>query len=225
MDAFIDVRGQAEVTESVVEYAADLTITVRSSELEEAVRASEGVRESCVRALLAAGLDSSELREGSGEIWRPWFARKKIRHEVSRKILIACPDAGRLQRALGAIGAGERSSVAVSMRPPRFDASPAARSAALSGAIADARGKAEDLAGAAGVRLGPVIQVEEIDDRVGRSGAFGDEEWRSMFGRGGGAPPGGEPPTNLEAAERTRTIRYRVRFELATGAPRRSSRR
>jgi len=216
MDSCIDVRGQSSLTESVVEYNADLSVTVRAAQVETAMTEVEDLRDRCIRGLREAGLADSGLKEGAGEVWRLWFWKKKAGQEVSRKILLACKDANRLYRALGAlepIFANQRYSISVSMRAPRFEASAAARVDAQVAAVNDAREKGEVVARAAGVSLGPVLPIEEIEDRVGRSGAYGDEDWRS-FGIAAGAGAGEEGPESIEAAKRTRTIRFRVRFCL-----------
>src|SRR4051812_5734524 len=122
MDSFIDTRGEASVVESVVEYHADLSVTVRAAQVETALTEVEDLRNRCIRGLREAGLGDGELNEGAGEVWRPWFWRKKAGQEVSRKILVTCSDANRLYRALAAlepIFANQRYSVAVSMRAPR----------------------------------------------------------------------------------------------------------
>lgn len=217
MESFIDIRGQATLIESVTEYHADLSVTVRAAQVETALTEVEDLRRQCIRGLREAGLADSELQEGAGEVWRPWFWKKKSGQEVSRKILLTCTDANRLYRALGAlepIFSNQRYSLSLSMRKPTFDATPDVRANSQIAAVANARSKAEVVAKAAGVSLGPVIQIEEIDERVGRSGAYGDEDW----GFGYAAAAAGtaeEPPEDIQGATRTRTVGFRVRFRLA----------
>jgi hypothetical protein len=67
------------------------------------------------------------------------------------------------------------------------------------------------------VGLGRVVQVEEIDERLGRSGAYGDEDWRIFGVAAAGVASPEDPPELLEAATRTRTVRYRVRFTMELG--------
>jgi uncharacterized protein YggE len=220
MDSFIETRGEASLIEGVVEYNADLSVTVRAAQVETALTEVEELRNRCIRGLREAGLGDSELKEGAGEVWRPWFWKKKAGQEVSRKILITCSDANRLYRALAALEplfASQRYVLSVSMRAPRFDAAPERRASVQAAAVDDARSKAEVVARAAGIALGPVLQIEEIEDRVGRSGAYGDEDWRG-FAAGGMAAAAEEGPEIIEGATRTRTVRFRVRFSLAGGA-------
>lgn len=217
MESYIDVRGEAPLTESVVEYRAALSVAVRAAHDETALAESDDLRSRCIRALLEAGLGESDIAEGSGEIWRPWFWSRKPGQEVSRRILIACTDVNRLYRAVATLEplfADKRRSVSVSMRAPRFDAAAASRAAAQVAAVADARSKAEIVATAANVVLGSVVQIEELDDQVRRSGAYGDEGW-GAFAAAAGAPD--QTPEPLEAATRTRTLRFRVRFALKAG--------
>lgn len=220
MDSFIDVRGEATIDELVLEYRADLTVTVRAPQADTALSEVEDLRNLCIRRLREGGLTEAELKEGAGEVWRPWFWRKKAGQEVSRKVLISCDDVNRLFRALGSlepIFSNQRFSMAVTMRPPRFGASPEAHAAAQAAAVGDARRKAEAVAASSKVALGRVVQVEEIDERVGRSGAYGDEEWRTFGIAAAGAAAAEEPPEILEGATRTRTVRYRVRFSMESG--------
>lgn len=134
MDSFIEVRGEAAVTESVAEYRADLTMSVRAAHVEVAAREVEELRNQCIRALKDAGLSEPEMAEGAGEVWHPWFRKKKAGHEVSRKVLLVCPDVNRLHRALGSLEplfANQRFSIWVGMRTPRRSTSGSAGRASM----------------------------------------------------------------------------------------------
>ena len=224
MKSFIDVRGEAALVERVNEYRADLSVTVRAAQAENAIDEVEALRTRCIRGLRDSGILDSEISEGAGEVWRPWFWKKKPGQEASRRILLCCSDVTKLFAALSAlepIFAGQRYSISVSMRRPGFQPTPDDRCAAEAGAIEDARRKAQVLADAAHARLGGVAQIEEIDARVGGSGVVGDEEWRFPFLMGGGATAaaGDSETETIEAASRTRTLRFRVRFRLEPEPP------
>jgi hypothetical protein len=143
---------------------------------------------------------------------------KKPGQEASRKILISCNDATRLFVALGSleqIFSNKRYSLSVTMLEPKFDSEPKALADAQASAVENARRKAEAVAGTAGIRLGSVIQIEEIDTRTGRSGMYGDEEWRGTLAAGGSRLAVGEEGERLMPATRTKTVRYRIRFAVA----------
>src|SRR5262249_53539887 len=90
VDAFIEVIGQGTLTETVVVYRADLSVAVRAAKDDAALKAATELRSRCIRTLKESGIKSSELTEGGGQVWRPWFWKKKPGQEVSHKILIAC---------------------------------------------------------------------------------------------------------------------------------------
>src|SRR5215475_12458645 len=184
VDAFIEVIGQGTLTEKVVEYRADLSVAVRAARGDAALEEAIELRSRCIRALEESGIKSGELTEGGGEVWRPWFWKKKPGQEVSNKILIACPDRDRLFKALGALEPvfdNQRSSLSVSMRQPKFEASSDERSIAMASAIAHAKSSAEIIAREAGLKVTSVIQVQELDQQRERSGAHGDGAWLGAY--------------------------------------------
>jgi uncharacterized protein YggE len=163
------------------------------------------------------GLADEELSEGGSEVWRAWFWKRKPGQEVSSKILVACADQARLLKALAALEplfAGARETLSVSMRQPKFETSSEERHAAMSNAIADARRSAETIARASALKITGVSQVEEIGDHKGRSGVYGDEDWRWAAAGGAATMGAEEAPQSLEAATRRVMVRYRVRFSV-----------
>jgi hypothetical protein len=220
MDNYIEIAGQAWLVEQVEEYRADLTLTVRAAQADTALSEGAGLRDQCIRTLRDAGIGQDEMSEGGKEVWRPWYWKKKeVGQESAFKILLACPDAGRLYAALDALQplfANARYTLTVSMRKPQFGEAEGAREEAQTAAIGDARAKASLLAAAAGVRLGAVCQVEELDTMTGRSGSYGDQDW-GAYPMAAGAAGGGDEPAfdELKGATRKSRIRFRVRFGLA----------
>lgn len=219
MDSYIEVIGQAQLIEQVAEYRADLTVTARSAQPETASAEAGVLRDQCVRAMKAAGLHAYEMSEGGQTAWQPWFSRNKQGQETSYKILIGCDDANRLYRALDALQplfANQRNTLSVSMLKPRFDARPNDKAAARVAAIADARKQAQLIAQEGGLALKGIVQVEELLATASRSGAYGDQERAApMYIEC--APLGDVPATEtLGDAQRTNTLRYRIRFALAT---------
>ena len=217
MDPFIEVVGQGTLTEKVAEYRMDLSVTVRAAQGDVALKEATELRSRCIRTLKESGIKDSELTEGGGQVWRPWFWKKKPGKEASHKILIACPDWDRLFKALGALEPlfdNQRSSLSVSMRQPKFEAMSSERTIAMSSAITDAKSSAEIIAHEAALRITGVIQVEELDQRKGRSGAYGDESWHDAYAIAGAAAVSEEAPESIDAAVRQIVLRYRVRFSV-----------
>lgn len=214
MDRFIEVVGIAALVESVSEYRADVTLQVRAAQAETAIKEVTELRATCIRALREAGLTDRELQEGGSEVWRPWFWKKKPGQEASQKLLLSCNDMQQLLSALGSLEPlfdNQRYSLSVSMRSPLFQADIAARREAERVAVADAEAKAQNVAASARLRLSGAIEIEELDVKVSRSGAYGDQDWMGVAMAAGGAATegGGE---SLEAATRSSSLRFRVRF-------------
>ncbi len=128
-----------------------------------------------------------------------------------------------MSRLLAALGSleplfeNQRYSLSVSMRSPLFQADSAARRAAERAAIADAEAKATNVAGSAALRLSGVIEIEELDLKVSRSGAYGDQDWMG-FAMAAGSPAAGEVGESLDPATRSSSLRFRVRFAVEPDA-------
>jgi len=149
--------------------------------------------------------------------WRTKKDREKER-DASHKVLIACADIVRIRAALAALEPcfkSQRYSLDVTNMTPRFDATDEAKTHAQQAAIEHARTTATALAKASGVALGRVIQIEELDIRSDRSGAYGDEDYGRMYSQIGDAAT--DDTTDLDPAKRKQTCRYRVRFGIAQG--------
>ncbi|HEX5687426.1 MAG TPA: SIMPL domain-containing protein [Ideonella sp.] len=219
MDRFIEVVGVGKLVERVAEYRADVTLQVRAAQVETAIKEVADLRNECIRRLRDAGLNERELQEGGAEVWRPWFWKKKPGQEASQKLLVSSDD---MQRLLGALGSleplfeNQRYSLSVSMRQPLFEAGDGARREAERDAITDAEAKATNVALVSGLTIAGVIEIEELDVKVSRSGAYGDQDWGIAFAAGGGAAAESTEP--LEAATRSSSIRFRVRFAAEPGA-------
>jgi uncharacterized protein YggE len=212
---YVEVVGIGTLVESIAEYRADVTLQVRAAHAETAIREVTDLRNECIRQLRQSGIQDGELKEGGSEVWRPWFWKKKPGQEASQKLLVACDDMQRLMSALGSLEPlfeNQRFSLSVSMGRPVFKVEDAARRAAERQAIGEARAKAINIAEMANLKLGGVIEVEELAASVSRSGVFGDQDW-GMAAMGAGAAVSDEGES-LEAATRSTTVKFRVRFAV-----------
>jgi uncharacterized protein YggE len=231
MEAFIEVTASAALAEQVVEFRADVTLTVRAaqasllvraSQLETAAKEAGELRDACIRALKAAGLHDAELADGGAQSVTPWFWRKAPAQEAAQKILISCSDMPRLQSGFAALEPlfkNERFSLEATLLPPRFDAPPAVRRAAERAAIEAARAKAENLAESAGARVGTVLQIQELATESVASGAYGDPSHAALRLEAAmdRAVPAAAQPEPLDAAVRATTLHFRVVFALLAG--------
>ncbi|MDM5176536.1 SIMPL domain-containing protein [Massilia sp. DJPM01] len=227
MDSYIEVSGQSSLAEQVTTYRAELSLSVRAAQADTAISEAGALRDDCIRVLKSSGIAPEEMSEGGNAIWQPWFWKKnKPGQERAFKILITCSEAKRLYTALDAlqpIFEHQRYTLNVSMLTPQFEASDEERAQAHAAALADARGKAQLIASESGVRLSFISQVEELGTAVGRSGAYGDENWGGMYAASAASMGDNEPAyIELEGAKRISKIRYRVRFGIVaaeTGKP------
>jgi uncharacterized protein YggE len=109
-----------------------------------------------------------------------------------------------------------RHFLKVSMRQPRFEASPVVRMAAQARAVADARAKAEALAADARLGICHIVQIEEMSEFVQSSGVVGDQDPISIelaLKRRAILTEAADPEA-IVAATRSVTVRYRVRFAV-----------
>lgn len=218
METYIQVAGQGDLIETVVEQRATLTLTVKASKTEVALAEATSLRNDAIRTLRESGLTHDEISEGGRDVWQPWYMKRSVGQEVAHRVLIACRDVRRLYRALDALEplfTNARYTMSVEMQQPRFEAPEGAEAEARTAAIRQARGKALVLAEEAGVTLGAVAQVEELGSQAQGSGAYGDHSWAAAGGAA--ASMGGDDNfEELGGATRTRTLRYRVRFLIVT---------
>ncbi len=213
MNGFIEVVGKATLVESVVEYNAEITVNVRASRSKPAVKEVAGLCSDCIRRLRDAGFAEHEVREGGSLLWRPWVGEKKVGQAVSQRLLVSCTDMQRLTKALGSLEPlfkNERYSLFVSMERPLFKAGETARRDAERAAIGDAKAKALNVAGSAGLKLGGVTQVEELGAEARASGAFGDTSWSTVLA----AKTTREGGRDAEGTTRHTDLRFRVRFSV-----------
>lgn len=215
METYIQVAGQGQLVETVVEQRATLTITVKASKTEVALAEAGSLRNDAIRALKNAGLRPDEISEGGREAWQPWYRKRSTGQEVSHRVLVACRETRRLYQALDALQPlfeNARYTLNVDMQQPRFEAPEGAEATARAAAIQQARTHALALAQEAGATLGAVAQVEELGSQAESSGAYGDYPWAAA---GGAVALGSAPADSFEelaGATRVRTLRYRVRF-------------
>lgn len=227
-NSYIEVIGEGSYFEEVSEYVVDLGLEVRAAKDDTAIAEISDLRDTCIQKLVASGIGKDEIIDSGGEVWRPWFRRRKVAKEAHHKITIKTPDVERLSKALSeleAIFANKRHNFTIDMRQPVYDNDLTAAIEAQKHALTEARAKANALATEANVRLGSVIRIEELAKTKRSSGAFGDDDWSGDSGRfalAAGATTDlaegavAEEPVPTESPKRTIWVRYRVRFAIDT---------
>lgn len=232
MDHYVEVLGEGKYLETAARFVAEVSLEVRASKEETALRE---VTEFCAQALVVlreAGLTDDEIIEGGMNFSRPWYWRKQIGQEATRKMILKVSDFSRLNKALEQLEPlqsrhMERKTISVSLGQPEFDDSSEIKAAALTQAFEDAKAKANRLVTVMGYRLGRPLQLEEGDWNVRGSGFAGDADWGdfSRFGwgglvvaAGGGAGAGGESQVEQEpqmaSPSRTIFVKCRARFAI-----------
>ncbi|MCA9094284.1 MAG: SIMPL domain-containing protein [Planctomycetaceae bacterium] len=228
MDRYIEVIGEGSFIETASRFIAEVTLEVRAAKDETALRDVADLWTEALTTLLEAGITEEEIVEGGTAVRLPWYWKKQVGQNASRKIILKVADFGRLNHALELLEplqsrSKERKTISINMRQPEFTDSEDAKATALSDAFTDARKKASRLAITMNCILGTPLQVEEGTHAKRNSGFSGDEDWGGDFSRyamGGGAflgAPGAaaiEPEPELQRPTRTIFVKCRVRFEL-----------
>jgi uncharacterized protein len=176
--------------EGRVEAAPDLarfTAGVEAEALEAAaaLAAASATMRDVFAALEAAGIASEDMRTSRlavDPVWEHGDGRQpRVRgFSASNLVTVRVRDVdalGALIDAVGAAGANRIEGIGFDVSEPR-----AALDAARRAAVADARAKAEVIAGAAGVTLGPVLSIRE-------GGAGGPEPMMARAEFADAAPP------------------------------------
>ena len=233
MDRYVEVIGEGEFEETAVRFVADVVLEVRAAKDETAVRELAELWSAALAALQEAGIHDEEMIEGGTDVHRPWYWKKKVGQNVTRKIRLKVPDFSRLNGALDRLEPlqsrhMDRKTISVDMRQPEFEDSNDARSLVLARAYEDAKSKAIRLASAMNCVLGEPIHVEEGGWTKRNSGFSGDEDWggdSSRFAWGSialagpaaaGAPMGSTPEPELQRPSRTIFAKCRVRFSISS---------
>lgn len=158
------VTGRAEVR--VVPDVATIQVAVLRQGKEAAGPRREAAErlDAVIKAARAAGVAERDLRSGGVQVhpeWE-WDKGRRLRGFTARAALeLQVRDfavIGDLLTAFARAGADEIGEVQFGVADPR-----AVEREALTAAMADARRKAEALAAAAGVRLGEVLQIGEVN--------------------------------------------------------------
>ena len=228
MDRYIEVIGEGSFNETASRFIAEVTLEVRAAKDETALRDLAELCNDAVAILRDAGLADEELTEGGTDFRRPWYWKKQVGQNASRKLILKVSDFGRLIRALELLEPlqsrnKERKTISVDMRQPEFADSVDAKATALADAFADAKAKATQLVSSMNCRLGVPLQVEECTHAKRNSGFSGDEDWGgdySRFAMGGGvvlaaaAGAASQPDPDLQHPTRTIFVKCRVRFAI-----------
>ena len=210
----IEVLGTATAPEVARMQRVAVTVTLdgKSSLLgKSSMHVLSAQRDRLIQTLREHGLRQDELSEGGRDTstWR--WGRGRKEQSSSYRVLICCDDTPRLYQALDALESvadGSKFDLQIDMLGADHEVPPATLAQARRAALEDARLHAQTLAEAAGLKLGPVVSVQELSAHARSSGAMGDYGMMRLAAAGGG------PAETLDPSQRTLTLQYRVRFAL-----------
>lgn len=214
---YIEVVGTADFEEEIENFVAELRISARAAAGEVAISDVSGLRTQVIQRLRDSGMRPEELIEGGTLAWSPWFWKKKVGQEATHKIIVKCNELGRMMKALESLEelfTNQRHTLTVEMQSPEFKPDGLKKEKARRGAISSAKRKAESIAAEARVKLGPVLQIEELAGQTRRSGMYGDERWRGDVVAIAAAPAAGGAYPELSPATRETTLKFRVRYAI-----------
>jgi uncharacterized protein YggE len=215
---YIEVVGSAVYSEEIERYVSHLEVSARAAAGEIAVREVGELRNQVVNKLQESGLRPDELTEGGTSAWAPWYWKKKVGQEASHKIIVKCPDLGRMLQAFEALEplfTNQRHTLAVDMQASEFKKDATIIEDTRMRALLNARKKAESIAAVTGTALDEVLEVEEFSPHTRRTNMYGDESWRGDLVAVAAAPAaGGSIRPELRRAERETTVAFRVRYGI-----------
>lgn len=208
--ATVSVGGHGEVNVTPDTASVSIGVDVIKPTLSEAQSAAAEQATAVIEAMKAAGVADADIQTDffSVNILRDYSENADptliTGFEIVNQLRVTVRDTATLGDLLDAgVAAGANNIYGVSFY---VDDQTAAASEARVKAVADARTKAEELASASGMTLGPVVAISE--------GAFPVVPPMYAMGRGGGMAMDAAASTPVEAGSTTITVDIQVTYEL-----------
>jgi uncharacterized protein YggE len=206
----VTVVGEGTVSIEPDIATATIGVEVVRPSVKEASAAAQSIMEEVQAALLAQSLDEMDIQTRHFSIFAERFGpggllnEDEVRYRVSNTVFITIRDLEGIGDVLDAAidaGANNIYGVDFSLADPT-----AVESEARAQAVADAYGKAEELAGIIGVGIGDVTGISEI---IGQGGGFfgGNFSNMAMAEMGGGAGA-------ISPGELMLTMQLQITYEL-----------
>src|SRR6185369_8546515 len=176
---FIDVMGEGQYYESAHLYIVEIVLTITSIQKDTALTELEKLRKRCVDQLVLSGIEPREIRDG-GKKSNKDVHRQVYRIQASHKLIIYCEEIERLSMALikiEKVAENDEQTVDIRMKQPLFKTDPELIKTAQNQAYDHAKQKAEIIVNRAGLKLGNVLQIQELVTAKRDSGMLGDEDW------------------------------------------------
>lgn len=190
---------------------AYINIGVRSEEAtaSEAVTGNNRATQKVITALKKAGVDEKDIRTTNFSIWpnqqySPMGEQLGISYVVDNSVFVTVRDLGALGDLIdAAVKAGANTVNSVQFNAEdKTDAVKTAREEA----IKDAKVQAQELADAAGVKLGEIQSIEFYDSAP--------IPYLDSYGKGGGGGAVAEASVPIQPGQLTLTVTVNVRYEI-----------
>ena len=166
LDRTVSTTGVAIVRSAPDEALVTLGVHTDAPSADEAMDENARAMAAVIRALLDAGLREDQLATATLNLWPRWgdSGQEVIGFTAENQLTVTVGDLDRVGTIIDlAVDAGANLTSGISFRMSQGN--PAA-DRALTEAVADARRKAELLAGAAGAALGEVVTITELSSGV-----------------------------------------------------------
>lgn len=189
----ITVVGEGKVKSKPDIARAQIGVEVMKTSVKEASDANKATLEAVLSALAAQGVAEKDIQTSGFSIFAERYGAEgplpenQINYRVSNNVSVVIRDLEKVGAVLdAAIEAGANNIYGIEFG---LDNTDAIESEARKAAVADARAKAEELAGLTGVTVGDVVSVSEV---IGNSGGYYNasnfNQLDRAMGGGGGTP-------------------------------------
>jgi uncharacterized protein YggE len=165
-DRTVSTSGTAIIRSAPDEALVTLGVTSEAATAEQAMDANAEAMDDVIEALLDAGLDRDDLATASINLYPRWddMGTSVTGFTAENQVTATVDDLGRVGAIIDrGVGAGANLASGITFRVSESNESV---DAALREAVADARRKAESLAGAGGASIGAVVSITETSSSV-----------------------------------------------------------
>jgi len=168
---YIEVVGSALITRPIEVYRGTIKITVTTRKTKTGLNLSLRLRDQVIAALASAGIDPSDIQDAGGSIGHSnWSSKKQLAHELqieNKDMQVFAQAMASVEQVFTAEKSGFFSGVSAdfsfTVDEPRYAKTEEANEQALKDAISNATRKARLLTDAAGVELGQVDRITELN--------------------------------------------------------------
>jgi len=222
-EPFIETVGEGSYHEKIEFYQIELNLQVKATEESKALEEVFKLRDETVVSLKKSGLLAEEIVDGSHNTAK-WYYQKKSAKYAIYKIIVRNSSQEAIRESvlqLEPLFQNPRFELKSEMNQPIYANADKEEQAAIKEAYVHGLKKARVLADISDLKLGSMIEAQELNKAKRNSGATGDEDWwgdSARFGGGllavGSLSADGNEDVSTKSPERTIWIRYRFKFQV-----------